>query len=238
MADEQPDLTMPHAYLIHGTSTKDDDWFPWLETAAGKCDPAIALTRLDLPDPFSPDPQQWADAIDRQIPTDHDIVLVAHSLGCIAAIRWVERHEDARNIGLVLVGAFDRPLPRYSALDPFVEPPVDYTKVDSKVTDPVVITAKDDPIAPMRGALGVADRLGAHAILHATGGHFLASDGFTSFPTVLDELRSTSLAVARVAAGLPAQESATPDSAKGDDTADTSDTDASDPMEPSANTED
>ncbi len=28
MADEQPDLTMPHAYLIHGTSTKDDDWFP------------------------------------------------------------------------------------------------------------------------------------------------------------------------------------------------------------------
>ncbi len=205
---------------------------PWLEKAAGQSDPVIGLTRLDLPDPFRPDPQQWADSIDRQIAADHDIVLVAHSLGCIAAIRWVERHEHARNIGLVLVGAFDRPLPRYSALDPFVEPPVDYTKVDGKLTDPVVITAKDDPIAPMRGALGVADRLGAHAILHATGGHFLASDGFTSFPTVLDELRSTARAVARVAAGLPARQAGSSDPEQGDGTAG-----VPDPEEPSANTE-
>ena len=29
------------AYLIHGTSTKDDDWFPWLEKAAK---PEIYLT--------------------------------------------------------------------------------------------------------------------------------------------------------------------------------------------------
>jgi predicted alpha/beta hydrolase family esterase len=198
------DLPMPHAYLIHGTSTKDDDWFPWLEQAAGQSDPSIALIRLGLPNPFNPDPQQWAQAIDRQIPTDHDIVLVAHSLGCIAAIRWVERHQDAHNIGLVLVGAFDQPLPAYPMLDRFVEPAVDYDKVRGKLTEPVVITSKDDPIAPMRGALGVADRLDAHAVLHATGGHFLASDGFTSFPTALDELRTTSQAVARVAAGLPA----------------------------------
>ena len=25
---------MKKAYLIHGTSTRDDDWFPWLEKAA------------------------------------------------------------------------------------------------------------------------------------------------------------------------------------------------------------
>ncbi len=198
-------LTMPHAYLIHGTSTKDDDWFPWLEQAAGQGEPPIELTRLGLPSPFSPDPQQWAQAIDRQIPTDHDIVLVAHSLGCIAAIRWVERHKDAHNIGLVLVGAFDQPLAAYPMLDRFVEPAVDYGKVRDKLTDPVVITSKDDPIAPMRGALGVADRLGAHAVLHATGGHFLASDGFTSFPTALEELQACATAVARVAAGLLSQ---------------------------------
>ena len=41
---------MKKAYLIHGTSTRDDDWFPWLEKAAR---PAIELDHLWLPDPFA-----------------------------------------------------------------------------------------------------------------------------------------------------------------------------------------
>lgn len=196
-------LAMPPAFLIHGTSTKDDDWFPWIEKAAAKATPAIDVTRLSLPTPFTPHPQQWADAIDEQIPVDHDIVLIAHSLGCIAALRWIERHEDAHNIGLVLVGAFDKPLPAYKVLDPFVMPPLDYSKVKNKVTEPVVITAKDDPIAPMRGSLSVPEHLGAQAVLCANGGHFLASNGFTKFPAALSELTQTATAVARVAAGLP-----------------------------------
>lgn len=40
-----------NAYLIHGTSTRDDDWFPWLEGAAA---PEIKLDRIFLPNPFSP----------------------------------------------------------------------------------------------------------------------------------------------------------------------------------------
>ena len=34
---------MENAYLIHGTSTRDDDWFPWLEEEAK---PIIALDRI------------------------------------------------------------------------------------------------------------------------------------------------------------------------------------------------
>ena len=47
---------MKEAYLIHGTSTRDDDWFPWLEKAAR---PAIELDRLWLPDPFAPQQAAW-----------------------------------------------------------------------------------------------------------------------------------------------------------------------------------
>ena len=89
------------AYLIHGTSTRDDDWFPWLEAAVK---PAIELDRIWLPNPYDPLPQEWANAIDKQVPVEDGLVLVAHSLGCISAIRFIERHQlkDAR---LLLVGA-------------------------------------------------------------------------------------------------------------------------------------
>lgn len=100
---------MTKAYLIHGTSTRDDDWFPWLEEAVA---PAIKLDRIWLPEPFNPSPIEWAQAIDQQVPAEDGVVLVAHSLGCISALRFIERHRinDAR---LLLVGAFDQPLPTY-----------------------------------------------------------------------------------------------------------------------------
>lgn len=173
------------AYLIHGTSTRDDDWFPWLEAAVK---PAIELDRIWLPNPYDPLPQEWADAIDKQVPVEDGLVLVAHSLGCISAIRFIERHQ-LKNARLLLVGAFDQPLPAYSSLDPFVTPAVDYQQVVPKVSKATVITAKNDPIAPYKGSVAVAHRLGAKLIVQETGGHFLDADGFTEFPLAEKELR-------------------------------------------------
>ena len=55
---------MTTAYLIHGTSTRDDDWFPWLEEALA---PAVKLERLWLPDPFAPTQAAWDSALEDQI---------------------------------------------------------------------------------------------------------------------------------------------------------------------------
>ena len=131
---------MTKAYLIHGTSTRDDDWFPWLEEAVA---PAIKLDRIWLPEPFNPSPIEWAQAIDQQVPAEDGVVLVAHSLGCISALRFIERHRinDAR---LLLVGAFDQPLPTYPQLDRFVTPPLQYDQVTPKVSQATVIAAQDD----------------------------------------------------------------------------------------------
>lgn len=173
------------AYLIHGTSTRDDDWFPWLEEAAK---PAISIDRLMLPNPFDPDPQEWAAAIDQEVPTKDGIILIAHSLGCISALRFIERHQlkDAR---LLLVGAFDHSLPLYPQLNGFVQPALDYAKVTPKVSEATVITAKDDPIAPYQGSVKIAHQLGAKLIVQATGGHFLGANGYTHFPLALTELK-------------------------------------------------
>ncbi len=175
---------MKKAYLIHGTSTRDDDWFPWLEQAAK---PNIAVDRIMLPNPFAPDPQEWADAIDQQVPAQDGVILIAHSLGCISTLRFVERH-DLHDARLLLVGAFDEPLPMYPQLNGFVQPRLDYQKVTPKVGQATVITAKDDPIAPYKGSVEVAHQLGAKLIVQATGGHFLGADGYTQFPLALKEL--------------------------------------------------
>jgi predicted alpha/beta hydrolase family esterase len=182
-------------YVIHGTSTKDDDWFPWLEQAAAHCDPAMTVTRLDLPDPFAPRPQAWQQAIDRQIPvTDSSapLVIVAHSLGCAASLRWIESHPELKNVRLILVGPFDQPLAGYPMLDAFVTPPFDYAHIRASLRACDVITAKDDPIAPSRVSQNMADSLHAQLVVRSHGGHFLSSDGYDRFPLVLKEVQRLS----------------------------------------------
>lgn len=178
---------MKKAYLIHGTSTRDDDWFPWLEQAVA---PAIQLDRLWLPDPFNPQATEWDGAIDDQIPHEDGqsgITLVAHSLGCIASLRFVARHH-LKNVNLILVGAFAKPLPQYPQLNGFVTPPLDFDQVRPKIAYATVIAAQDDPIAPYQYGVEVANHIGAKLIVRPTGGHFLSSDGYTKFPLVQKEL--------------------------------------------------
>ena len=176
---------MTKAYLIHGTSTRDDDWFPWLEQAAA---PAIRLDRLWLPEPFNPQQSSWNAAVDDQIKPADGLILVAHSLGCVTALRFIERHQikDAR---LLLVGAFDQGLPAYPELDNFMQPAPDYGQIAPKVSKATVIAAKNDPIAPYKNSIQVAHHVNAKLIVQETGGHFLTSDGFTQFPLALKELQ-------------------------------------------------
>lgn len=176
---------MPTAYLIHGTSTRDADWFPWLEQAAG---PEIKVVRLSLPNPYEPQQDEWNAAVDRQIPAKDGLTLIAHSLGCVTALRFVQRHQ-LKDVKLLLVAAFDKPLPTYPELDAFMQPKPNYEQILPKLSQSTVITALDDPIAPWDFAADVARQLYAKLITRKHGGHFLASDGYEQFPLVLKELK-------------------------------------------------
>lgn len=176
---------MTTVYLIHGTSTKDDDWFPWLEQAAK---PSIKVKRLTLPNPFNPKQDEWAAAVNQQIPAQDGVTIIAHSLGCITALRFVEQHQIS-NVNLILVGAFAEPLPTYPELDNFMTPRPDYSQIKDKIAQATVITAQNDPIAPYQYAVAVANSINAKLLLRPTGGHFLSSDGYQEFPLVLDELQ-------------------------------------------------
>lgn len=177
---------MPQAYLIHGLSTRDDDWFPWLEQAAKK---VVKINRLYLPALDHLDPQEWQGACDDQIKPEPGMVLIAHSLGTITTLRYVERHQELADVRLLLVGAFDRPLPLYPPLDSFVEPTIDYSQIRPKVSHATIISAVDDTIVPHQDSLIVAHQLGAKLISPASGNHFLESDGYRQFPLALRELK-------------------------------------------------
>lgn len=176
-------IFMQVGYLIHGTSTRDDDWFPWLEASLK---PRVNIERLWLPQPFDPDPLEWERAMEEQMNPVAGTLLVAHSLGCLATLRYIEQN-PVKDLRLVLVGAFDQLLPAYPQLDAFCQPPLDYAQIKTKVSAATIITAQDDYVVPTNLSVQVAQRLAAKLIELPTGGHFLTSDGYQQFPLVKAE---------------------------------------------------
>ncbi|GAB3089811.1 RBBP9/YdeN family alpha/beta hydrolase [Nocardioides zeae] len=177
------------AVIFHGfRATPDDHWFAWL--AARLAEHGVPTTVPALPDPLAPDPASWERGVAAALGMPGaGTSVVAHSLGCLAVLRHLRGLHPSWRLGtLVLVAGFVDPLPVLPELGGFIGSGCDTSGIAAHVDRVLVLRSDDDPIVPP----GLTDRLaaqlgvGAHVVPGA--GHFLASDGATKLPQVLDAL--------------------------------------------------
>ncbi|MGW1225355.1 RBBP9/YdeN family alpha/beta hydrolase [Streptomyces sp. NPDC002530] len=187
-----PKTTRQRATIIHGYgATPEDHWFGWL---AARLDArGIPTTVPALPDPAAPDPDRWRAAVADAVGTpDEDTVLIAHSLGCVTALRHLSSLTGRWRIGaLVLVAGFTDTLPALPALDSYIDyidrigGPLDPSAIAGHVDRLTVLRSDADPYVPPGHTDRLAALLGTTARIVPGAGHFLASDGVTSLPAAL-----------------------------------------------------
>ncbi|WP_317371866.1 RBBP9/YdeN family alpha/beta hydrolase [Helicobacter canis] len=179
-------------YIIHGfDSSPEKNWFQWL--ARELDERSICAKVLRLPTPENPNPNEWTQAIYEQVRADGEIdesvYFVAHSLGCIATLRFIETLDSCVRVGgTVLVAGFCEELPTLPELSLFVKSPLQSGKIKQIVCRRAVISARDDVIVPFSLSQNLAELIGADFIARDKGGHFMDSDGFRELPLVYDVL--------------------------------------------------
>ncbi len=174
-------------YLVHGTSSRDADWYPWLENKVIN-NLKIPFKRISLPHYYQPKPSEWDHACDEEIEKENNITLIGHSLGCIQVLHFIEQH-DLYHVKLILVSGFDEDVFTLAELSSFTEHPVDYHRLLPKISNATVISAMDDVIVPYPYTQTLARHLRAKFILMPKGDHFLDTDGITKLPIVYQELK-------------------------------------------------
>ncbi|MGO4454731.1 RBBP9/YdeN family alpha/beta hydrolase [Arthrobacter sp. RAF14] len=180
------------ALIFHGYgATPEDHWFGWL--AKRLEDDGIPVTVPALPDSLDPDPVVWEDAVRAALGTpDAGTIVVAHSLGCLTVLRALGSLTGPWRLGsLVLVAGFLDPLPALPGLDGFI---ADGTPVDglAEHLDRLVVLRSDrDEFVPTAHTDRLAAMLGTKAQIVEGAGHFLADDGVTEAPAILNAVRST-----------------------------------------------
>ncbi|TDD91432.1 serine hydrolase family protein [Actinomadura darangshiensis] len=173
--------TRKRASIIHGYgATPEDHWFGWLAERL-RAD-GIPTTIPALPNPLSPDPAQWTEAVARYLgPLDEHSVVVAHSLGCLAVLRHLRSLPSPWRLGtLVLVSGFVDRLPVLPDLNAFIGHGCDVTGISDHIDRLTIIRSDADQYVPPGHTARLADQLGVSAQVVPGAGHFLASDGVTS----------------------------------------------------------
>lgn len=103
---------MKNAILLHGRPTREryfspqypsDSnayWFPWLQKQLLIY--GIHAQTPEIPEPYNPRYENWAKEIERYDPSP-DTILVGHSCGGGAIVRWLSENKDAQVGKVVLV---------------------------------------------------------------------------------------------------------------------------------------
>ena len=175
-----------HITIIPGYgATPGDHWFGWLSERLSRR--GIHASIASLPDSLNPKPRAWRSALDKQLgrPVSNSIV-IAHSLGCIAALSMLARLEVPWSASaLFLVSGFKESLPMLPELDDFLDPDFDADRIIRGFDRRVSVSGTDDKIVPAQYSRRLAEQLNTAIFEVPESTHFLESEGYDSFPLLL-----------------------------------------------------
>lgn len=94
---------MKRVVLIHGNGggKGTDNWLPYVKSELEKL--GISCEAPDMPDPELARAEYWLPFLQNTLKVDESTILVGHSSGAVAALRYAEENQIC---GSVLVGAY------------------------------------------------------------------------------------------------------------------------------------
>ncbi|PTH32636.1 serine hydrolase family protein [Staphylococcus agnetis] len=172
---------MTQVYIAHGYHADPyQHWFPWLKNALEIEGHDVKV--IKFPNPDTPRVEEWIRAMNEQVQhLNHDTLFVAHSLGVITTLKFLNDADISSIGGVALVSGFKDRLPHMPELDAFVDQHIDYDALKIKLNHRFCIAAKNDTIVPFSYTAKLSDVLGAKLYVQEEGGHFCQEDGFESF---------------------------------------------------------
>lgn len=186
---ELQEKSMRQIFVLHGYSASiDDHWF--LDLKHQIEDKHTTVTLIPFPDSENPDVNAWQKVLDQQVPkVDENTYFVAHSLGVITLLHFLQRHDYQKIGGMILVSGFSGPISDFSPLDAYITKSKVNTNYFKDIKKKLVYLSDNDDLVPPKLTIELAKEIDAPYITVPNGGHFLGREGYTSFPQVVNSLK-------------------------------------------------
>ncbi|MFW1773756.1 RBBP9/YdeN family alpha/beta hydrolase [Acinetobacter seifertii] len=186
---ELQEKNMRQIFVLHGYSASiHDHWF--LDLKHQIEDEHTAVNLIPFPDSEHPDIDAWQKVLDEQIPNvNENTYFVAHSLGVITLLHFLQRHDYQHIGGMILVSGFSGPLSDISPLDAYIAKSKVDTNYFKDIKKKLVYLSDNDDLVPPKLTVQLAKDIDAPYVIVPNGGHFLGREGYTTFPQVVNSLK-------------------------------------------------
>lgn len=182
-------------YLIHGWGgNSQKDWFPWIKKELEI--KGFEVIAEDMPDTLHPTIKNWVGKLIKIVKPDKNAILVGHSIGCQAIMRYLESLPANKKIKAVIFVAgwlnltdntWDDTFTKEIA-DEWINTAIDLEKIKLKSDKFIVIHSDNDPYVEMSDVNTFYDKLSAKKIIVKNKGHITGEDGIKEFPILLDKI--------------------------------------------------
>lgn len=170
---------MKRIFLIHGwDGFPENHWFPWLKRELEKIGFKVIVPAM----PNSPEPQieRWVSHLKKIVgKLDEETYFVGHSIGCQTILRCLEKENFNGKIPAVVfvAGWFNLDNLEDDGVKeiakPWINTPIHFEKVKSKVKKFVVFLSTDEPYGYVKeNERTFKEKLGAEVIIEENKGHF------------------------------------------------------------------
>ena len=176
--------------LMHGKDTSPEEkWYPWFKEELNRS--GIEVHIPDLPSPNEPIMKEWLEMLNNLSP-DEETMLVGHSRGGVAIMRYLEKLPQDKRVKKVILVASNSGSAKFMANPTesnhgfYTEGGFNFDEIKTHCNDFVVYHSKDDPWVPFEHGKENAEGLDAKFLIFEDKKHFGKNDGIV--PGLIDEV--------------------------------------------------
>lgn len=173
--------------IIHGNNgtTSQQYWFPSVKAELEAL--GINVVAVDFPDNVLARASIWLPFMENELKVDKNTIIIGHSSGAIAAMRYAEKHPI---YGSVLVGCYYTHLDIESEKNSgYFDSPWDWSAISKNQNWIIQFSSTDDPWIPISESRYVHDKLSTQYHEFNTMGHFGGDYDKKSFPECVEAIK-------------------------------------------------
>lgn len=165
----------------NGGENMSQFWYPYVKTELEK--EGFEVISENMPDPVLAREKYWVPFIEEKLSGEENAILIGHSSGAIAALRYLEKHKAQ---GAVLIAAYHTDLGlKDEKKSGYFDRPFDWKKIKANSKWIIQFSAVNDPVIPIEEAKYVRDKLNSEYHELKDKGHYTD----TEFPEILEEIK-------------------------------------------------
>lgn len=165
-----------------------DNWYAWVRDELNSR--GYEVIARDMPDPIEAKASIWLPHIEAQLESDVNSIIIGHSSGGVAALRYLENH---KLLGVIIAGVnyTDLGYPEEKASG-YYDLPWQWEKIKNNAEWIEQFHSTDDPFIPIEEARFIHKKLDTNYHEFTDRGHFMPDQNpaNSTFPEIIDIIDS------------------------------------------------